>query len=144
MSFIPHGRTEWIQQARLATFVLAFFGYILLLMEGLSTGLGVYRNPTYCWIAGGFALLALAVASKSQKWIAIAALLIAIVCGVYGHYRNTSWREKLRKAQESAFSNSGPAASNQRASLDAAVAFCLHSGGHWRRASEPERSPLRK
>jgi hypothetical protein len=29
---------------------------------------------------------------------------------------------------------------NQRASLDAAVAFCLHFGGHWRRASEPERS----
>jgi hypothetical protein len=29
---------------------------------------------------------------------------------------------------------------NHRASLDAAVAFCLYFGGHWRRASEPERS----
>ena len=28
---------------------------------------------------------------------------------------------------------------NQRASLDAAVAFSLVSGRHWRRASEPER-----
>jgi len=127
---------------KLATFVLAFFGYILLLMEGMSTGLGVYRNSTYCWVAGGFALLALAVASKPQKRIAIAALLVAILCGVYGHYRNTRWKQKLRKAQESAFANSGPAASNQRASLDAAAAFYLHSGGHGRRASEQRRSTL--
>ena len=27
---------------------------------------------------------------------------------------------------------------NERASLDAAVAFCLYFGDHWRRASEPE------
>jgi hypothetical protein len=30
--------------------------------------------------------------------------------------------------------------SNKRAPLDAAVAFCLYSGGHCRRASEPGRS----
>jgi len=29
--------------------------------------------------------------------------------------------------------------SNKRASLDAAVAFCLHSEGQGRRTSEPER-----
>jgi hypothetical protein len=28
---------------------------------------------------------------------------------------------------------------NPRAALDAAVALCLHFGGHCRRASEPER-----
>ena len=28
---------------------------------------------------------------------------------------------------------------NPRASLDAAIAFCFQFGGHWRRASEPER-----
>jgi hypothetical protein len=28
---------------------------------------------------------------------------------------------------------------NPRASLDAAVAFCLYSESHWRRASEPGR-----
>jgi hypothetical protein len=30
------------------------------------------------------------------------------------------------------------AQSNKRTSLDAALAFCLHCGRHWRRASEPE------
>ena len=29
-------------------------------------------------------------------------------------------------------------APNERASLDAAITFCLSSGAHWRRASEPE------
>ncbi len=29
---------------------------------------------------------------------------------------------------------------NKRASLDAAIAFCLFFGAQWRRASEPERS----
>lgn len=28
---------------------------------------------------------------------------------------------------------------NPRASLDAAIAFCLHFGAHWRRASEAGR-----
>ena len=29
---------------------------------------------------------------------------------------------------------------NHRPALDAAVAFCLYFGAHWRRASEPGRS----
>jgi hypothetical protein len=31
---------------------------------------------------------------------------------------------------------------NERAALDAAVAFCLYSGARWRRASEPGRSAV--
>jgi len=37
-------------------------------------------------------------------------------------------------------SQSGKQGPNPRASLDAAVAFSLLFGAHWRRASEPERS----
>jgi hypothetical protein len=109
MSFIPQCRTEWIQQTKLAVFVLALFGYVLFLMEGLSTGLGVYRDPTYCWIAGAFALLALLVASRSQRWVALAALVAAILVGVYGCYANATWRERLKRVQtpESAYVLSG-------------------------------------
>jgi len=105
MSFIPHSRLEWIQQAKLAVFVLALFGYILFLMEGLSTGLGVYRNPTYCWVAAALAILAFVFASRSQRWIAIAALVVAILSSLYGYHANAGWKERLERAQtkESAY-----------------------------------------
>ena len=99
MSFIPRSKFEWIQQGKVAVFVLALFGYILFLMEGLSTGLGVYRNPTYCWVAAAFAVLAFVFASRAQRWVAIAALLIAILGGLYGYHANATWRERLDRAQ---------------------------------------------
>ena len=107
MSFIPHSRVEWIQQAKLAVFVLALFGYIHFLMEGLSTGMGVYRNPTYCWVAAAFAILAFVFASRSQRWIAIAALVVPILSSLYGYHANATWRERLERAQtrESAYTH---------------------------------------
>ena len=104
MSFIPQSKSEWIGQMKLAIFVLALVGYLYFLAEGWSTGLGVYHNPRFCWVAGAFALLALVVASRSQRWVALAALGAAIIVGLYGYHENGAWREKLRKveAQKSA------------------------------------------
>jgi hypothetical protein len=98
MSFIPQSRTEWIGQIKLAVFILALFGYALFLMEAWDTGLGVYHNPRFCWIAGAFALLALVVASKPQRRIALAAFAVAIVVGIYGYRENAIWKEKLKHA----------------------------------------------
>ena len=105
MSFIPQSKAEWRIQMRLAVFVLAFFAYALILMAGWSTGLGVYHNPEFCWVAVGFALLALTVASKRQRWTAVAAVVVAILLGVYGHRENATWKEKLKhvEAQKSAY-----------------------------------------
>ena len=104
MSFIPQSKTEWRIQIRLVVFVLAFFAYALFLMAGWSTGLGVYHNPGFCWVAVAFALLALTVASKRQRWTALAAVVVAILVGVYGYRENANWKEKLKhlEAQKSA------------------------------------------
>ena len=104
MGFLPQSKGEWLRQSKHAVFILGLFGYILFLMEGMTTGLGVYRNPTACWIAAGFALLAFGVASKSQRWIAGAALIVAILGSFYGYHKNTEWKEKLDRleSQESA------------------------------------------
>jgi hypothetical protein len=84
---------------KLAVFVLALFGYLFFLAEGWSTDLGVYHNPRFCWAAGAFALLALVVASRSQRWVALAALVVAIIVGLYGYHENAAWREKLKKVE---------------------------------------------
>lgn len=114
MSFLPHGRAEWNQQLKLAVFCLAMFGYVLFLLHGLDTGLGVYRKPTFCWIAAGFAFLAFLAAEKPRRWFALAALVVAVLGSCYGYYANHAWREKLERAQaqESAyvFSNDRDAA----------------------------------
>jgi hypothetical protein len=105
MSFIPQSRSEWLDQMKLAVFVLALFGYLFFLAEGWSTGLGVYHNPRFCGVAGAFALLALVVASRSQRWVAIAAFVVAVIVGLYGYHENAAWGEKLKKveAQRSAY-----------------------------------------
>jgi hypothetical protein len=99
MSLMPHSRVEWIQQGKLAVFVLALFGYILFLMEGLSTGLGVYRTPTYCWLAAALAVLAFVFASRPQRWVAVAALVTAILSALYGYHANATWKERLERVQ---------------------------------------------
>jgi hypothetical protein len=99
MSFIPQSRSEWIGQMKLAVFVLALFGYLFFLAEGWSTGLGVYHNPRFCWVAGAFALLAFVVASRVQRWVALAALVVAVIVGLYGYHENAVWWEKLKRLQ---------------------------------------------
>ncbi len=84
---------------KLAVFILALFGYLLFLTAGWSTDLGVFHNPGYCWVASAFALLAFVVGSRSQRWAALAALVIAILVGVYGYHDNALWREKIKQMQ---------------------------------------------
>ncbi|MCP5524392.1 MAG: hypothetical protein H7A46_22915 [Verrucomicrobiales bacterium] len=114
MSLLPHGRSEWTQQLKLAVFCLAMFGCVLFLLHGLDTGLGVYRKPTFCWISACFAFLAFLAAEGPRRRVALAALVVAVLGSVYGYYANNAWREKLERvqAQESAcaFSNSRDAA----------------------------------
>ncbi len=100
MSFIPQSRSEWIGQTKLAIFILAMLGFVMFLAEGWSTGLGVCHNPKLCWVAGAFALLALVVGSRTQRWVALAALVLAILVGLYGYRENARWREKLQRVQE--------------------------------------------
>ena len=99
MNFIPQTKADWIQQAKPAVFALALVGYLLFLMEGLSTGLGVYRHPMYCWISAAFAILALVVASGPQRWVAVTALVIAILSSLYGYHANATWKGKLERRQ---------------------------------------------
>ena len=47
-------------------------------------------------------------------------------------------------AAEAEWTKQQQSRANPRASLDAAAAFCLYSGDHWRRASEHERSASRR
>jgi hypothetical protein len=99
VSFIAQNRSEWIIQSKLAAFILASFGYLFFLMSGWSTGLGVFHHPGYCWVAGAFAVVALVVGSKPQRWAALAAFVVAILVGVYGYHENAVWREKIKKAE---------------------------------------------
>lgn len=95
MGFLPQSQGEWIREAKRAVFVVALFGYLLFLVEGLTTGLGVYRNPTACWIAVACALVALACSSKTQRWFTGLALIFAVVGSLYGYHKNAEWKHKL-------------------------------------------------
>jgi hypothetical protein len=99
MRFIPQGRTERHSGIRLTVFVLAFLPYALFLMAGWSTGLGVYHNPGFCWVAASFALLALAAASRRQRWTAVVAVVVAILVGAYGYRENATWKERLKHVE---------------------------------------------
>jgi hypothetical protein len=52
--------------------------------------------------------------------------------------RDSFLRDAALEAMEGAMNN----LPNHWASLDAATTFCLYSRAHWRRASDPARSPL--
>jgi len=96
MRFMPQTKVEWVQQLKLAVLVLALSGYAFFLVEGLSSGLGVYRHPTYCWVATGFAFVTLIVASPPQRWIAILAIVAGVLSAIYGYHENANWRERLK------------------------------------------------
>jgi hypothetical protein len=94
MSFIPQSKTEWIGQLKLPVLILAMFGYLIFLLAGWSTGLGVIHNPSYCWVASAFAI---AVASGSQRWVALMALVVSVFIGAYGYHDNAAWRKRLSR-----------------------------------------------
>ena len=112
MASLAQIKSEWFQQRKRGLYILALFGYVLFLMEGMSTGLGVYRNPTACWVASFCAVIALACASKAQRWFSLIVLMISIYGAFYGYYRNAQWRVRLDRIQTQQLSS-------QRAGTDA-------------------------
>lgn len=99
MSFIPKTRRDLLLEAKNGLFVLAMVGYALILPGGISPDLSVFRSPTYCWFAAGFALIALIFAPKARRWIGIAALIIAVGEAFYSYHENARWKEKLERYQ---------------------------------------------
>jgi hypothetical protein len=86
-----------------ASLILAAFGYIMFLIAGMDTGLGVFRTPIYCWAAFACALIAVLCVSKRHRWFWSIAGVVAIAGSLYGYHQNSEWRQRLErfKAQES-------------------------------------------
>jgi hypothetical protein len=70
-------------------------------------------------------------ASHTLAFAAVPTLVLLLV--LLSAYRSSRWIEQHRNG----------ARSNYRPALDAAIAFCLHSEGSWRRASEAGRYAMR-
>ena len=82
-----------------ALFILTAIVYAVLFLNGISSDLGVYCNPTTFWIAAGCGLIGIAVGSKTQKWIAGIALVVAIFAALYGYRHNIELRTTLERLQ---------------------------------------------
>lgn len=77
--------------------ILSAFGYLIFLIAGMDTGLGIYRTPAYCFAAAACAFVAVACVSKSQRWYWGIAGIAAIACSIYGYRQNSEWRERLER-----------------------------------------------
>jgi hypothetical protein len=73
--------------------ILALLAWLSFFVEGISTGLGIYRHPDSCWIAAGVAVLAALCAHASQRWWAVLALALAVGGALYGYQHNARTRE---------------------------------------------------
>jgi endonuclease/exonuclease/phosphatase (EEP) superfamily protein YafD len=93
VSFIPKGKDEWLSQSRRGVLILALLAWLSFFVEGISTGLGIYRHPDSCWIAAGVAVLAALCAHASQRWWAVLALALAVGGALYGYQHNARTRE---------------------------------------------------
>jgi hypothetical protein len=80
--------------------ILAGFGYIMLLMAGMDTGLGVYRTPAYSLASVGCAIIAALCSEQRQRFFWVIAALAAILFSVYGFQQNNQWRERLDRFQK--------------------------------------------
>ncbi len=96
-SDVPQAPVSYIVQAKRALLILATFGFVIFFAGGMSTGLGVYRNPTECWIAAGCALVGVACGSGRQRWIAGIAAAVAVAGSLYGYHENDAWRVRLER-----------------------------------------------
>jgi len=96
-SDVPQVQVSYVAQAKRALLILATFGFVIFFWGGMSTGLGVYRNPTECWIAAGCALVGVACGSGRQRWIAGVAAAIAVAGSLYGYHENDAWRVRLER-----------------------------------------------
>ena len=79
--------------------ILSGFGYVMFLVAGIGTGLGVYRTPAYCFGALGCAVVAAMCAAKRPRVYWSIAGAAAIACSLYGYHENYTWRERLERAQ---------------------------------------------
>ena len=77
--------------------ILSGFGYVMFLIAGLDTGLGVYRTPAYCFAALACALVPAVCAAKRTRLYWSIAGIAAIACGLYGYHENRQWRERLER-----------------------------------------------
>ena len=82
-----------------ALLILPVFGYVMFLIAGMDTGLGVYRAPAYCFGAAACALVAAACVSKRQRLYWSIAGVAAIACSLYGYHQNSEWRERLGRVR---------------------------------------------
>jgi len=82
-----------------ALLILSAFGYLMFLIAGLDSGLGVYRTPACCFAAVACAIVAAACVSKGARLYWITAGVAAFGCSVYGFYQNHEWRERLERIQ---------------------------------------------
>ena len=82
-----------------ALLILSAFGYLMFLVAGLDTGLGVYRTPAYCFAAVVCAIVAAASVSKRSRLYWSIAAVAALGCSLYGFYQNHEWRERLERVR---------------------------------------------
>jgi hypothetical protein len=82
-----------------ALLILASFGYVMFLIAGTDTGLGVYRTPAWCFAAVVCAGVAVAYVTAGAKWYWSIAGAAALVLSFYGYHQNDQWREKLSRVQ---------------------------------------------
>ena len=75
--------------------ILSGFGYVMFLVAGLDTGLGVYRTPAYCFAALACAVVAAACVAKKPRLYWSIAGVAAVLCSVYGYHQNSEWHETL-------------------------------------------------
>lgn len=72
-----------------ALIILSSFGYVMFLIAGTDTGLGVYQTPAYCFAAFACAAVAAACVSKRARWSWGIAGVAALVFSLYGYHQNT-------------------------------------------------------
>ena len=100
MSFLPKSKAERIEHLKRGLLILAAFGYVMFLLAGLDTGLGVFRRTLgYCWAALACALVAIPCASKKLRWFWGIAGVAAIAGNLYGHHQNSEWTERLERVR---------------------------------------------
>jgi hypothetical protein len=78
-----------------ALLILSAFGFVVFLIAGMDTGLGVFRTPAYCFAAVACAVVAAACASKRGRLYWSIAGVAAIACSLYGYHQNNEWRVRL-------------------------------------------------
>src|SRR5579872_6455797 len=82
-----------------ALLILAAIGYFIFFVEGLDTGLGLYRTPSSCWTAAGCAAVAMACCPKRRRWLWSIAGIAAIAGSLYGYHENAKWRAIMDRVQ---------------------------------------------